>query len=823
MKGKAMKSMLRLAVIFAALVTSSLSYAVTALEFEGPKETYLDTVKPFPVTDPGNFDFFNFISTDDKPDVAVPTFRNFVQGLDNLNNWAEILPNKFFKHNYLSGTKGKEFIAAHQVVKGNFDGNPKPDLLIVSLQHLIICYNYDGHCHATDATTDTPADFSEPIPIAVNPGTKEEIKIAPIAAVVADFTGEGQVDVAVVGWAYKDGFKGFFTVLKGNGGGAADPLARATPLYGPQEIPDGAPLTLVAGDFDGDGKKDVMTANVRVPYCQNSVGSFLYSFKGTGGSFTPNLSQTFKVNECVLPTGLIAPNPDEDGKSDLILTCYMKSGPRAPANSLTNIQGKIVANFCGNPVPGPVTIFKSAGDAVGFSEEQTLDGLDFPANSTAADFNKDGNLDVVVAVHSPLKAPTYVATYAGKAPFQVHDPGNKIPTKYFQNFFINHADMNKDGFEDVVVVARDLKFNRWIQPPTSVDTISRIDARFQVRAQIADYAADTAYFASDTNVLAEGLANAPKVAQRTYIREANGFKANYVQAEQQNFMPANVYIGQFKENPNYFRPIDRIAVPQPTDGVLVLINTNPVVSIDDPGCERPEVAYRCTAPENHKVTECKCTTSDPGVTCTDAAATGADNREWVGKVKVALDNAAHTFNIAGTITTTAGENPKTVTGEYTVGPFNCPTGGACPAKPLAITIWSWFPVSVCPDKSIVEGGGTITDWEITSGPARIGFDDGSGIGALSMSGSCLEGTLGLKDEDRFTEEVRIEGNYGIKGVAERCPFVINGKAVEFRGTGKLGCGLALGSVAAYGDILGLAGALFASIAGLLGLRMRQRK
>lgn len=140
------------------------------------------------------------------------------------------------------------------VVAGDFNRDGKIDLAVV-----------DG---STDAVTvllgNGGGNFTQ---VASSPQTGFE----PVAIVAADFNGDGILDLAVTNLNGGNPIPGSVTVLLGNGDGTFVPTA-SSPATG------AVPSSIAVGDFNGDGKADLVTgntgSNTATVLLSNGDGSF---------------------------------------------------------------------------------------------------------------------------------------------------------------------------------------------------------------------------------------------------------------------------------------------------------------------------------------------------------------------------------------------------------------------------------------------------------------------------------------------------------------------------------------------------------------------
>ena len=227
----------------------------------------------------------------------------------------------------------------------------------------------------------------------------------PAAMATADIDGDGKND-AVFG----EGSSGSFdiAVALGNGDGTFETkITTAVPAL---------PNRLVVGDFNGDGKPDiVMTSG-------SSVYLLLNQGHGTLGG--PTLLNT----EANPVTAIVAADLRNNGKLDLVLTEATVFSPTAP---------------------GAVGVLLGNGNGTFLTEVHT--GLNYmPLAVAVSDMNKDGKLDLIVASSDQGEANTnlYVLPGNGDGTF-----GTAISTALTYPYVtgLTVADFDSDGNQDVLI------------------------------------------------------------------------------------------------------------------------------------------------------------------------------------------------------------------------------------------------------------------------------------------------------------------------------------------------------------------------------------
>jgi hypothetical protein len=189
--------------------------------------------------------------------------------------------------------------------------------------------------------------------------------------------------------------------------GTTTPIASVS-LSNPSEFGAGsAPLSVATGDFNGDGKLDLVTANSG----SNNVSVLL----GNGdGTFQSAVDYAVGSN----PRSVAVGDFNGDGKLDLVVTnestnnvsillgngdgtfqpavnYTVASGPHSVAVGDFNGDGRLdlaIANF----VSGNVSVLLGNGDGT-FQSALDYAGGSNPNSVAVADFNGDGKLDLVVA------------------------------------------------------------------------------------------------------------------------------------------------------------------------------------------------------------------------------------------------------------------------------------------------------------------------------------------------------------------------------------------------------------------------------------------
>ena len=277
----------------------------------------------------------------------------------------------------------------------------------------------------------------------------------PGAIAVADFNGDGMPDAAVANGAG-------IAILLGNAGGLAAPTVLSTGgLY---------PADIVSGDFDGDGKADLVFVSQSL--AGGSSPGTLAFLKGNGdGTFQAPIT----IPAGLTPLSLSAVDLNGDGKLDLI---FSDSGTNGVGGAVY-----VAMNLGGGAFHAPVKVFPAFHAAFGIGDVNEDGKLDLVATSdlvgsgesavswlpgngdgtfqapivisTSADtdtaillhdFNGDGHLDIVLGNQG---SETTFMTGNGTGTFSAEM--RFLSAAQTEPMFMATADLNGDGKPDLIV------------------------------------------------------------------------------------------------------------------------------------------------------------------------------------------------------------------------------------------------------------------------------------------------------------------------------------------------------------------------------------
>ncbi len=233
--------------------------------------------------------------------------------------------------------------------------------------------------------------------------TDYRVGVNPRSVGVADFDGDGRLDVSVQNENDLNG-----SILLGNGDGT----------FQPQRVYNLPGQRLVVGDFDGDGRPDI------------AVGHYwafrMYIGLGNGdGTIGPTRTEAVLPGA---PQSIVAGDFNRDGKLDMVVGCGL-----------------------GTWNPDVISVLLGNGDGT-FQPHVDYATGPLPFSMTADDFNGDGNLDVAVAEFGEYRpgGPNAVSVHLGNGDGTLRAKIG-VATGHPDPQAIASADLDGDGNGDLVV------------------------------------------------------------------------------------------------------------------------------------------------------------------------------------------------------------------------------------------------------------------------------------------------------------------------------------------------------------------------------------
>ncbi len=219
----------------------------------------------------------------------------------------------------------------------------------------------------------------------------------PYSIASGDFNSDGKLDLVTTNFGGGD-----ISVLFGNGLGS---------FGSPSNFPVGMnPTGIVSTDFNGDGKLDLAVSNTNL--FDNSITVLM----GNGlGSFSTSVNFTTANN----PQSLVSSDFNGDGKKDLAVAIEVYS-----VNVVSLYLGNGLGNF------GPASNFSVAL---------------CPISINNSDFNNDGKMDLVTANYGANNISVLLGNGLGSFAPAVNYPVWLAP------YFVESADFNGDGSIDLAV------------------------------------------------------------------------------------------------------------------------------------------------------------------------------------------------------------------------------------------------------------------------------------------------------------------------------------------------------------------------------------
>jgi hypothetical protein len=231
----------------------------------------------------------------------------------------------------------------------------------------------------------------------------------PLSVAAGDFDGNGALDLVTAN------SQGTLSLLLGNGDGTFRP--RVDMAVG------GAPRAVAVGDFNGDGRPDVAVAQ----QLTNTVSVLLGH--GDGTLARPLVFAASGQDNTFAPSSIAVGDVNGDGRADLVIN--LVGGEDSPVSQLGVLLGNGKGAFGAPILQSPGT----GGDG----------------DVALGDFNNDGRLDVAVGGEAALPDGLSIFNGNGDGTFGVPFTSPlRVSTGGNDPFGVAAADLNGDGLVDLV-------------------------------------------------------------------------------------------------------------------------------------------------------------------------------------------------------------------------------------------------------------------------------------------------------------------------------------------------------------------------------------
>jgi uncharacterized protein (TIGR03437 family) len=310
---------------------------------------------------------------------------------------------------------------AAYITAGNFTGAASPDLLAVcALGGVVVLPNGGAGTFGPPRSTLLPA-----------PAWVGNLLLGSIHPAIADFNGDGHLDIAVP--AFGDDIltaSGGWYLLLGKGDGTFQPPT-TLPFTGV------LPLSLAAGEFNGDGKPDLVAVTV------DSSGNAQLEFAAGNGDGTfvspTTLSLPSTIGSLILPADI-----NGDGKLDLVF---------AGSSLISNIS--VLLGSTSTLGASAVSVFLGDGKG-GFEMSFNTTEAAYMSGAVLANILGTGKLDLIQTMIQENILSTNAPTGAIEIrqgngdgtfgnPIALSFPSSTIPTD------LAVADFNLDGNPDIAI------------------------------------------------------------------------------------------------------------------------------------------------------------------------------------------------------------------------------------------------------------------------------------------------------------------------------------------------------------------------------------
>ncbi len=293
---------------------------------------------------------------------ATPAFRPRMERLDDrITPTAAPFINFADQQAFAAGT------APVATAVGDLNGDGKPDIVTLSATSGAVSVLLN-----TTPAGATTLTFAAPQAV--------DLGVAPPftgrALAVGDLNGDGRPDIVVVGDTGETGSGVLVGLLNTTAAGATVTTFTHGDFRFPPTPVSAHPVSVALGDFDGDGRLDIATADST----SNAV-TLLMNAMPLGGTQLA-LNPFFQFAAGLRPAAITVGDFNADGRLDI---------------AVTNRADSQVANQTGDAVSVLLNTTAAEGQPVTFTAPQSFAVGANPVSMATADFDRDGRPDLVVA------------------------------------------------------------------------------------------------------------------------------------------------------------------------------------------------------------------------------------------------------------------------------------------------------------------------------------------------------------------------------------------------------------------------------------------
>lgn len=318
---------------------------------------------------------------------------------------------------YPSGATDSDSIAI-----GDLNQDGKPDLVIGSRcsSSYSSCDNASGHGVVTVLLGNGDGTFQTALPYDDGAGAVTGI-------VLADVNGDGKLDV-IVAASCSSGFfcENTVAVFLGNGDGTLQPPVNYDAGGAQESMQDITTSSVAVGDFNGDGKPDIVVSNQCASPSVCDDGALGVLLNNGDGTFQPVISYD---PSGTWTSGVAVADVNGDGKLDVVVS---NCGPRGGTGCSEGDVGVLIGK--GDGTFEPVVLYDAAGLG--------------SVSVSIADLNHDGRPDILVGNFGITKGTVSVLLNAGNGTFQ---SAISYPSAGTWAGAVSSADINSDGNIDVLL------------------------------------------------------------------------------------------------------------------------------------------------------------------------------------------------------------------------------------------------------------------------------------------------------------------------------------------------------------------------------------